>query len=89
MCKILTKNNPGTVVTVGYDLSHIAETTLQSTIDEAMKRANWSWNDLMIGFNEIGYDVTANEKERIMKRLFTKKLKYLLIQENKPLFEGM
>lgn len=71
----------GTVVTVQENLSHIAQTTLQSTIDTARQQTQWSWYDVMIGLRELGIEPSETEELRIKKALFTKKLKYLLQKE--------
>lgn len=77
----IVTNSPGTVITVQQDLSHIAQTTLQSTIDKAMNQTNWAWYDVMVGMREIGYQPNSDEEERIKRSLFKKKLKSLLEKE--------
>lgn len=81
------ETSPETIVNVQYNLSHIVETTSQSVVNDCMKKAEWSWNDVMVGFREIGYDPSENEKQRILKNLFEKKLKAALIRQSKSLDE--
>ena len=45
---------------------------------QAINRAEWSWKDIMVAFNEIGYDPSQNEKDRIMNQLITKKATAML-----------
>ena len=59
-----------------YDLS-------ENDISMAMKQANWAWTDIIVAFSEIGVDPSQNEKERIMKKLFVKKIKGVLWKKNK------
>ena len=82
MGAVVTTNPPNTVIAVQYGLQHIAQTTTQSTVDTALERTKWTWNDVMIGFNEVGYIPTADEKERICRRIFDKKFESLLRREN-------
>lgn len=56
--------------------------TVSTLTAEAQNRATWAWADVMIGFNEVGYDPSTNEKERILKRLVRKKLIGLLNKHN-------
>lgn len=76
-------NPPGTVITVQYDLQHIAQTTTQATVNEALRFTEFAWYDCMIGFKELGISPDGNEEERIKRALFKKKLKFLLEKENR------
>lgn len=82
MFDVIPTNPPNMVIAVQHDLTHIAETTTQSTVNTALKQTEWTWNDIMIGFNEVGYQPSPDEKERICKRVFNKKFEYLLKKEN-------
>ena len=43
----------------------------------ALKYTEYTWNDIMLAMNEIGYRPNEDEKARICHRIFNKKLEYL------------
>lgn len=54
----------------------------QEMVDTAVKYAEFAWYDVMIGFKEIGYDPSSQEKQRIMESLFKSKIKNLMKKGN-------
>jgi hypothetical protein len=44
----------------------------------ARQRAKWLWSDIMVGFKEVGYDPTSNEKQRILECYSLRNLKCYL-----------
>jgi len=59
------------VVISGGSISHA--NNIQGISNEiarqAVKYTEYAWNDIMLGFREIGYDPTQNEKEALEKRI--------------------
>lgn len=48
-----------------------------ATESKALQYTEWTWYDIAVALREIGYDPTPNEKERICRAIFNKKLNYL------------
>lgn len=51
--------------------------TPSPTEQKALQYTEWTWYDIAVALREIGYDPTPNEKERICRAIFNKKLNYL------------
>ncbi len=63
---------------------------IEEEVKSSYQKAEWAWSDVAVAFNEIGHDVSTNEKERIMERLFKKKLKSALWNAKKlDLVQGL
>ena len=67
-----------TIVDTELVVPHSSASSEQIALAE--KYTLWSWYDVMTAMNELGVDPSANEKERILKALFLKKLKHIINQ---------
>lgn len=75
---INTARKTGVPMTLSEAKVTIGDINSQLLIETAKQQSDWAWSDVMVGFNEVGYDVSHNESERIKHRLFIKKLKSLI-----------